>query len=453
MRPTVASNGTSSKVPSFSDTPVYHGDFSDTRIFEPNGDFKFLGEEALRLKLQVLQLIADHFPGVETEREPTIQKIGEGSYNFVIGVSLNPPTSHQDSVVGIGSTFSKLSKLFSRQPPRSFALRLPLDIDGLLEGPGFGDIARDVTTLQVVSSHISVPVPKIIKYDLGIENALGRQYTLQTRLEGESLSFLWHAMTMPQKLSIMQEITKMTEKIARCTSPVAGYISERNRDCYSSIIHLDQFTVPTEAEAERRPQFPQPTIQPAPKQTPHEFLIDQCKRWIAYEATFGHDHHSRSLWQQLISLIDWLQEHGWLGDRFHLVHGDLFPRNILAKITSPTTVEITGIVDWDLACFAPKFVALRAPFWGWAHTERDEDGAFFDPHQAEDKLLKKAFRAAASKEYVNLGLSVESVVARKLFDILTYGLMGHGQRDLAIELLQQWHMLHPNDGVRNLDLY
>jgi hypothetical protein len=32
-------------------------------------------------------------------------------------------------------------------------------------------------------------------------------------------------------------------------------------------------------------------------------------------------------------------------DVFYLHHGDLHPRNLLASITSPSTVEITGIID------------------------------------------------------------------------------------------------------------
>ncbi|KAK1914807.1 hypothetical protein P3342_010796 [Pyrenophora teres f. teres] len=456
--PVLASNATattdsrsgSDESVSSTERDVNIGYFSDYNIFDEHGDFLCGGEKALKLKLQVMQLIADKFPGVETEHEPTIEMVGQGSFNAVVGVTLKPPTSQHGSGVSIGN---KLTKLFTRQPLRTFALRLPLDGDGTLEGPAYGNITRDIVTLQVISSHVSIPVPQVIKYDLGTDNAVGRQFTLQTRLAGKSLHTLWEKLNMPQKLSAMQQVTKRTEKIARCTSPVAGYISESNRDCYSPIIQVDQFNVPTKSEAKRRPQFAQPQTQPAPKQTPHEFLIDQCNRWIAYEATFAHHHHSRFLWAKLAKLIDALQERGWLGDRFHLAHGDLFPRNILAEITGPSTVKITGIVDWDMACFAPKFVALRAPFWGWIHGEEDEDGAFADSYREEGQLLKKAFRAAASKEYTDFGLSVESAVARKLFRVLQYGLIRQAQRNLALHLLQQWHMLHPSDHVQTVHLY
>ncbi|RMZ66847.1 phosphotransferase enzyme family [Pyrenophora seminiperda CCB06] len=415
--------------------------FSDSRIFKSNGDFAPGGVRALRLKLQVLQLISDLFPGAETEREPEINMIGQGSFNVVIGVTLKGPESAHKSGSTIGC---RLAKLFTREPLRKFALRLPLDNSG---------IERDVVTLQVISSHLSIPVPKIIKYDLETANAVGKRFTLQTRLAGEPLHALWAKLNRPQRLSAVQQITKVTEKIACCTSLAAGFISGRNIDCYSSVIHLDQFMVPTESEGSRRPQFPQPTTQPAPKQTPHEFLMDLCRRWLAYEATFGHDHHSRPLWQELMSLIDALAQGGWLGDRFHLVHGDLFARNILAAITSSTTVKITGVVDWDMACFAPKFMALRAPFWAWVGDERDEDGAPYEPFGMEGRMLKNAFRSAASREYINFGLSAESVVARKLFKVVSGGMMCQGNRDLAIQLLHQWRMLHPGANRQNFTIY
>ncbi|KAI0607237.1 aminoglycoside phosphotransferase [Pyrenophora tritici-repentis] len=429
---------------------LYSEYFCDDNIFDEHGDFRYGGEKALTLKLQVLQLIADKFPGVETEREPTLEMIGQGSFNVVVGVTLHPPKSRNDCNMSVGN---KLTKLFTREPLRTFALRLPLDSSGKLDGSTDNNVTRDIVTLQVISSHLSIPVPQVIKYDPRTDNAVGRPFALQTRLAGESLQTLWERLNMPQKLSAMEQVTKMTEKIARCTSPVAGYISESNRDLRSSAIHVDQFNVPTKAEAERRPQFAQPVTRPAPKQTPHEFLIDQCNRWIAYEATFAHDHHSRVLWGKLKKLINALEERKWLGDRFHLAHGDLFPRNILAEITGPSTVKITGIVDWDMASFAPKFVALRAPFWGWMYDEQNEDGAYGDSYREPGQLMKKAFRAAASKEYTEFGLSVESAVGRKLFTVLRYGLIRYGQRELALQLLQQWHMLHPSDHVQTFHLY
>ena len=61
-------------------------------------------------------------------------------------------------------------------------------------------------------------------------------------------------------------------------------------------------------------------------------------------------------------------------DKFYFCHLDLYSRNILIRITSNHTVEITGLLDWDaqFAIFTPKFVALRPLRWMWVDEEHHE---------------------------------------------------------------------------------
>jgi len=243
------------------------------------------------------------------------------------------------------------------------------------------------------------------------------------------------------------------EKIAAVTTPAAGFISLSNLTSGSSAIALDQFSVPTDREAKLRPHFAQPSQTPAPSQTPFGYLIDHCQRWQKYEEEIGRASRNKNLWRITIAVAKALDRRGWLGQRFHLTHGDLFPRNILAKITGLETVEITGIVDWDMACFAPKFVALRPPFWAWVgHSmdERDEDLATYEPPEGRFKTLKQAFRSAASEEFIIFGLSRESAIARKLFRVVNSGLLGD-RRHLALQLAEEWNALYPEDKIGDLE--
>ncbi|KAH6655881.1 hypothetical protein BKA67DRAFT_534786 [Truncatella angustata] len=50
-----------------------------------------------------------------------------------------------------------------------------------------------------------------------------------------------------------------------------------------------------------------------------------------------------------------------------LHHPDLFSRNIMVDITSNDDIFITGVLDWNDAIFAPRFVGRVLPGWLWQH--------------------------------------------------------------------------------------
>ena len=170
-------------------------------------------------------------------------------------------------------------------------------------------------------------------------------------------------------------------------------------------------------------------------------------RWIRHEEHIAFPRSTiTALWHRIIDIIQVLEEKGWLGDRFYLAHGDLFPRNILVEVIDDAAVRITGIIDWDMACFAPRFLAFRSPFWAWNGIKFDEsyeDGANTGTYDMEGKAIKDAFLNTASPEYATMGLAEEAIAARKLFRIVTHGLLTDKQQELAKQLIAQWDKLHP----------
>jgi hypothetical protein len=419
--------------------------FDDENIFTERGRaFLEGGERILRLKLQILQLIADLFPNGEIE-ESAIDKLGDGSFNIVVSITLKPNAKRRDSGFAFGV---KVSKFFGIPPKsRDFALRIPLDGDGETTGSTYRYVPRDIATQCVVSSRLAIPIPKIEEYDIHSKNALGRPYTLQNLVSGRSLHWIWLELSLQQKMSIIEQVTEMVEKITAVTTAAAGLVSVNNLAYADPTIALNQFPVPTPEEAKRRPSFAQPSQNAAPHQTPCEYLVDHCERWQKYEKDIAPS-HNKNLWGALVAVTHSLDRRGWLGQHFHLVHGDLFPRNILVEMASSATVKITGIIDWDMACFAPKFVALRAPFWAWKGgfvDEADEDVATYEPPKENYKVLKQAFRRAASEEFIRFGLSREGAIARKFFKVVSGGLLNTNQHHLALELVEQWDALYPED--------
>ncbi|KAF1842749.1 uncharacterized protein K460DRAFT_290114 [Cucurbitaria berberidis CBS 394.84] len=395
-------------------------------------------------KYKINQLVVELFPSLEASAQLMIEEVGSGAFNRVIGVSILPSKKHRDSALSFAYSFYKLLRTST---PQDYVVRLPLDGRDQLSGL-ISDMTRDVAILQVVSSRLTIPVPKVISYELNENNALQRPYVLQNRLRGQSLRILMRTLNTQQMVSAVEQITKIIEKIAAVTAPAAGFISIQNLEFPSaSHIHIRQYPVPTDQLAARFPGFNQVDEQLASPQTPFEYLVDHCQRWHRYEESIDH-HENKALWTQLVAIGRSLSRRGWLGDRFHLVHDDLYPRNILAIVTSPTTVEVTGIVDWDMSFFAPKFVAFRPPYWAWmgSHSsERDEDNAIEEPEYEEGILLKNTFKLVASEEFVGFALSPEGVLARKLFYILEGGMLTKGRRILATELVRQWDYLYPTD--------
>ena len=57
-------------------------------------------------------------------------------------------------------------------------------------------------------------------------------------------------------------------------------------------------------------------------------------------------------------------------------------------------------------------------------------------------MTKDAFLSTASKDYVNMAMPVEAIVVRKLFRVVTSGLLTNMQRQLADDLIDQWTSLH-----------
>lgn len=308
-----------------------------------------------------------------------------------------------------------------------------------MNGTPLSDVAGDIATQRVVSSRLALPIPKIEEYDLGSKNALQRPYTLQTLLPGKNFHALWVELNPQQKVSAVQRVTEIVEKIAVVTMTAAGFVSVSNLTSRRSEIALEQFPVPTDKEAELLFHFAQPSQNLAPPQTPCEHLIDHSQRWQTYEDDIGQADRNKEMWRVMIAVAKALDRRGWLGQRFHLTHGDLFPRNTLAKITDTATVKITGIVDWDMAYFVPKFVALRPASSAWMDAsmgKKDEDEVTYEPPIDKHETLKRAFRSAASADLIRFGLSRESAIARKLFKVVTGGLLGTDRRCLALQLAE-----------------
>lgn len=113
-------------------------------------------------------------------------------------------------------------------------------------------------------------------------------------------------------------------------------------------------------------------------------------------------------------------------ERFHFTHMDLYPRNILVKATEDTSVEITGILDWNNAMFAPKYTACRALFWLWEGKdemdETDEYEGLKEPRTPELQEIKVLFERLVGHDFLMYAYREEYSLLRRMFVVLQIGL-------------------------------
>jgi hypothetical protein len=98
-------------------------------------------------------------------------------------------------------------------------------------------------------------------------------------------------------------------------------------------------------------------------------------------------------------------------------------------------------------------MAYRAPFWLWTSTtvsskdEDKEENANILPVTPEDHILKQVFLAHASEKYKMFAFAPEALLARRMYAVLREGVYSQWALDTAVEVVREWGVLHPEDGV------
>ncbi|KAF2966566.1 hypothetical protein GQX73_g7014 [Xylaria multiplex] len=101
-----------------------------------------------------------------------------------------------------------LSKLYAVSTGGSaFVLRVCLPVN-----PGL-KTETEVATLDWVSQHTSLPVPRVIAHDSSRDNPLGFEWILMSRVEGKSLSESWWSVSLGSKERLVKQIAAFSAEI------------------------------------------------------------------------------------------------------------------------------------------------------------------------------------------------------------------------------------------------
>jgi aminoglycoside phosphotransferase (APT) family kinase protein len=376
-----------------------------------------------------------------TAHDIKIERMVGGGFNRVIGVTLHDPEKPRDFAS------KDLEELFMKyfgapiEKPRSdeeYILRIPrFSCDAV-------EIPYHVATLGFISGRLDCAVPAMIAHDVSEDNPLGSGYSLQRRLPGSSLFQLWETLTFEQKKNAVRGISRVTIDITNITHRCAGIISPSNNTSdLKGTPKLETLPVPA-ITIDPEPSA-KPKTSPAEPQTTKDFLIGQCERWREYEQVL-YDESNDDIWDGFIQVINKIDELGFLPieDKFHFCHLDLQPRNVLVEVNGDE-VDITGLLDWDSAVFAPKFMAKRAPFWLWQNDEgedNDEVDALRVPELEEDAEFKKVFEETVDAEFLRYAYSQEYIFARRIFHVLHHGISSNWELDAAHNIVDDFAKLY-----------
>ena len=336
---------------------------------------------------------------------------------------------------------------------------------------------HDATILQFVMKHavfdgIPIPIPEIIAHDFTSDNPLGAPYLLQKRIAGsdlESKTRSYPDLTHEQKKLFIKQFSKILLDLRSIEHPYAGKIDARIDKTGEQIFTVGPFPLESESAQfihkglttspfyetrdfgvpEEVSDDPIIASYRAKHRKPHFFLISQFGRERALNLIHNPSEIlNNSIQDQLATVADQMNDFGCFtvfedeeAQPFCLSHHDLDPRNIMVDIQEDGYPKITGILDWDLAMFAPKWVHCQPPMWIWNWLDgesEDQRKANDNPPTEEQKELKELFEECVGSEFNVYAYHTAYRLARQLFRFSLSGIHCNQQYTDAEALIEEW---------------
>lgn len=340
----------------------------------------------------------------------------------------------------------------------------------ILRVPRFEDTRpdREVAVLRFIRQYTSIPVPEVKYMDFTCDNPLKRCYIIQNRIPGHDLQAknkptCYLNLNHEQKCTFAKKFALQLRELHCIMHPFPGLIevsADSGNDGDFTVRPFDLETIDGyEPEVDLNTKLPffqvrpfvkdwKPPEIPPREQTTYYFMSAQFGRWKALElrsdpSTMGWSKQ----YDCLATMADQMDEMGFFGSGLNcLCHLDLLgaPRNIMVDIKSDGHLSITGILDWDSAVFAPKFVGCAPPMWLWAWDEEEENEKHANdtPLDPRDQEIKKIFEETVEDSFLSYAYKPEYRLARELFRFAKSGITSTTEMEEVDELLKEWAVIY-----------
>jgi aminoglycoside phosphotransferase (APT) family kinase protein len=343
-----------------------------------------------------------------------------------LALSLWPDSDASDFVVERlqGGGFHRIVGLTRRQPAVAVG-----ETHYIVRIPRFdsAQVDDEVAVLYYLN-RTAIPAPTVVTFNGTADNALGLPYMVQNQIAGTDLYSYFPTLDHGQKLRIARELGGIFLQMLEARSSTGGRVV---LDGDTGAIRIAPLSLP-------QPPLTRPRDDNAPSVPPPQWL---SALFLAKQA----DDPSETLWNEFGWMTRELVAGGWLSDmQYSLAHLDLAPRNILVDPTissDPPRHLITGILDWDSAVLAPRFMSCYPPLWVWAWQDdeaEDERAANDDPGTAQGRELKALFEEAAGTDYVRFAYGASYRLARRLVRFAIDGVRSNEDYKEAQVMLQEW---------------
>ena len=373
-------------------------------------------------------------PFVPSQKTVLIERLKGGDYNRIIGITL-PKSGSRKNI------------------DRDLILRIP-------RWGGQSKVERVVATLDYVRLNSNIPTGTVLAKDFSDDNPLGSPYLVQNRISGNDLDIPWADLNHLQRCEIAREVGRVVKTLLSLESRVAGHIEadSTSTDTAASLIVVP-FDLKDGAEDLIEESEAQKLLVKGyqhQSQSTIDFFRSQIARWRAADVDKygGLGDRMVELWDGMLNVVEEMNDLALFTSRLHcLCHVDLYPRNIMARINPDDSIQVTGILDWDDAVFAPKFVNCEPPGWLWGFEPDDVprhglpvwpyevQGANNVPGTSEKQELKRIFEEHAGHEYLSMAYEEHFRICRALFRIACLGLVSSDYLEVAERIICDWEKL------------
>lgn len=232
----------------------------------------------------------------------------------------------------------------------------------------------EVTTLQFLRRATTVPVPEVVAFDDSSENDIGFEWILMEFMPGGSVYKRWRALTMSQKVALVQQVADLQAQIFHHEFSQIGTLvadeSENSQEVCPGEVISNMFFWGSHFDYE---------IARGPFRSSHdwlaaylEFLVqDQIEalREVEDEEDVEDINFALALIRRLIKLLPKIfPTSESLPERTVIWHDDLSLSNILVDDEG----KITAVLDWECVSAMPRWLATQMPRFLEGQTREQE---------------------------------------------------------------------------------
>ncbi|KAJ3513461.1 hypothetical protein NLJ89_g2933 [Agrocybe chaxingu] len=257
-------------------------------------------------------------------------------------------------------------------------------------------IASEVASMQYVSLHTQIPVPRVIAHNTERDGGgVGCPYMVMSKGEGIPLVMVWNDMDDTKREAILRQVVEILLQLSSLRFDSIGALFKRDTasgpEWYiapsAKILSDEVFTYSPEGMART--------------------FTNAFDYWIAYASRnmqrvdAKHFGCMKSLNYSLAwlhrSLIPSIYDTSLDAKGFPLIHGDFHLQNIMVIDTDTPSPRITAIVDWEFTSTVPTSSFAQYPFFIIDHPIWEDDHPLKPRNVRDQATFVRLMREAEGK--------------------------------------------------------